>query len=130
MPKTKANDVEIEYKTIGDSNSKPLLLIAGLGSQMYAWSDEMCNNLVNKGFFVIRFDNRDVGLSTKFGQAGIPDFSANSENYKYPTFFSVSRISSKMIEMIWLLVKSETSYPFEISLNMWGVLLFQVLFPS
>lgn len=74
MPKTNVNNVEIEYETIGNPNSKPLLLIAGLGSQMYAWSDEMCNNLANKGFFVIRFDNRDVGLSTKFGHAGIPDF--------------------------------------------------------
>ena len=80
MPKTNSTNTntdtntEIEYETLGDPTSKPLLLIAGLGSQMYAWSDEMCNALVKEGFFVIRFDNRDVGLSTKFGDAGIPDF--------------------------------------------------------
>jgi len=74
MAKLKSNNVEIEYETIGDPNSEPLLLIAGLGSQMYAWSDEMCNNFADKGFFVIRFDNRDVGLSTKFDDAGMPDF--------------------------------------------------------
>lgn len=74
VPKTTFNNIEIEYETIGDPKLKPLLLIAGLGSQMYAWSDEMCNDLANNGFFVIRFDNRDVGLSTKFGDAGIPDF--------------------------------------------------------
>jgi pimeloyl-ACP methyl ester carboxylesterase len=74
MPKANVNNVEIEYETVGDPKSKPLLLIAGLGSQMYAWSDEMCNILAKKGFFVIRFDNRDVGLSTKLGNTGIPNF--------------------------------------------------------
>lgn len=74
MPKVKVNDVEIEYDIIGDPTSKPILLIAGLGSQLLAWSDEICENLANYGFFVIRFDNRDVGLSTKFKEAGILDF--------------------------------------------------------
>jgi pimeloyl-ACP methyl ester carboxylesterase len=74
MPKTHVNNVEIEYETLGKPTSKPLLLIAGLGSQMYAWSDEMCNDFLDNGFFVIRFDNRDAGLSTKLGHAGIPDF--------------------------------------------------------
>ena len=73
MPKAYINDIEIAYETIGDPNSKPLLLIAGLGSQLLAWSDEICEILANNGFFVIRFDNRDVGLSTKFDSAGIPD---------------------------------------------------------
>ena len=74
MPKANVNNVEIEYETFGDSVSKPLLLIAGLGSQMLAWSDEMCENFANRGFFIIRFDNRDVGLSTKFEDAGLPNF--------------------------------------------------------
>jgi len=81
MPKTKGNIVEIEYETIGDPNSKPLILIAGLGSQMIAWSDEICENLANHDFFVIRFDNRDVGLSTKFEDAGIPDIMEISAAY-------------------------------------------------
>ena len=74
MPKANVNNIEIEYETIGDPISKPLLLIAGLGSQLLAWSDEMCESLANHGFFVIRFDNRDVGLSTKFEDAGLPNF--------------------------------------------------------
>jgi len=74
MPKAKVNNIEIEYETIGDPISKPLLLIAGLGSQMLAWSDEMCESFANRGFFVIRFDNRDIGLSTKLEDAGMPDF--------------------------------------------------------
>ena len=74
MPKAKVNDIEIEYETFGDPNSKPLLLIAGLGSQLLAWPDYLYESLVKEGFFVIIFDNRDVGLSTKFDDAGIPDF--------------------------------------------------------
>jgi pimeloyl-ACP methyl ester carboxylesterase len=81
MPKTNVNNIEIEYETIGDPVSKPLLLIAGLGSQMLAWSDEMCEILANRGFFVIRFDNRDVGLSTKLEDAGIPDMMEISAAY-------------------------------------------------
>ena len=81
MPKANVNNIEIEYETIGDPTSKPLLLIAGLGSQLLAWSDEICENLANIGFFVIRFDNRDVGLSTKFEDAGIPDMMEISAAY-------------------------------------------------
>ncbi|MBY9003567.1 MAG: alpha/beta hydrolase [Candidatus Lokiarchaeota archaeon] len=81
MPKVNVNQIEIEYETIGDPISKPLLLIAGLGSQLLAWSDEMCESLANLGFFVIRFDNRDIGLSTKFESAGIPDIMEISAAY-------------------------------------------------
>ncbi len=81
MPKAKANNITIEYETIGNPASKPLLLIAGLGSQLLAWSDEFCENLADNGFFVIRFDNRDVGLSTKFEDAGIPDMMEISAAY-------------------------------------------------
>ena len=83
MPKAKVNNIEIEYETIGDPVSKPLLLIAGLGSQLLAWTDEMCENLANHGFFVIRFDNRDIGLSTKFEDAGMPNFVEISAAYTH-----------------------------------------------
>ena len=81
MTKAIVNQIEIEYETIGDPVSKPLLLIAGLGSQLIAWSDEICRILADNGFFVIRFDNRDVGLSTKFDDLGIPDMMAISAAY-------------------------------------------------
>jgi pimeloyl-ACP methyl ester carboxylesterase len=73
MPKVKANNIEIEYDTFGDPSGKPLLLIMGLGSQMISWVPELCELFVQKGFYVIRFDNRDVGLSTKFDDAGVPN---------------------------------------------------------
>jgi pimeloyl-ACP methyl ester carboxylesterase len=81
MPKVNVNKITIEYETMGDPISKPLLLIAGLGSQLLAWSDEICEGLVDNGFFVIKFDNRDVGLSTKFEDAGIPDMMEISAAY-------------------------------------------------
>ena len=81
MPKSVVNKIKIEYETLGDPISKPLLLIAGLGSQMLAWSDEMCEIFANRGFFVIRFDNRDIGLSTKFEDAGLPDYVKISAAY-------------------------------------------------
>jgi len=71
MPKAKANNIEIEYDTFGESSSKPLLLVMGLSGQMILWEEEFCKKLVDKGFYVIRFDNRDVGLSTKFEEGGI-----------------------------------------------------------
>ncbi|MHA1930986.1 MAG: alpha/beta fold hydrolase [Promethearchaeota archaeon] len=73
MPKAKANDIEIEYETFGDPSDKPLLLINGLGSQMINWDEGFIQCLVEHGFFVIQFDNRDVGLSTKIEETGEPD---------------------------------------------------------
>jgi pimeloyl-ACP methyl ester carboxylesterase len=73
MPRVKANNIEIEYDTFGDPSSKPLLLIMGRRAQMIRWEKEFCEKFVEKGFYVIRFDNRDVGLSTKFYEASEPD---------------------------------------------------------
>jgi pimeloyl-ACP methyl ester carboxylesterase len=76
MPRLKANGIEIEYETFGDPKSTPLLLIGGLGSQLLSWDEEFCEQLRDRGFFVIRYDNRDAGLSTKFEAAGEPDLMA------------------------------------------------------
>jgi pimeloyl-ACP methyl ester carboxylesterase len=65
MPRARANAIELEYESIGDPHAPPLLLIMGLGSQMIVWPDELCRLLAAEGFRVIRYDNRDVGLSTK-----------------------------------------------------------------
>jgi len=65
-------DIELAYETFGDPGSTPLLLISGLGSQMISYADELCAGLAERDLFVIRFDNRDVGLSTHLHSAGIP----------------------------------------------------------
>ncbi|MBW2091969.1 MAG: alpha/beta fold hydrolase [Deltaproteobacteria bacterium] len=73
MPNILANGIQIEYDTFGDRSLPPLLLINGLGSQMIRWEEEFCEQLSQQGFFLIRFDNRDVGLSTKFEEFGVPN---------------------------------------------------------
>ncbi len=73
MPNVSANGIQIEYETFGEPNSPPLLLIIGFASQLIFWDDELCEQLAQRGHYVIRFDNRDVGLSTKLEEAGVPD---------------------------------------------------------
>jgi pimeloyl-ACP methyl ester carboxylesterase len=59
------NGLEICYETFGDPDDPPLLLVMGLGGPMTWWSVELCSRLADRGFFVIRYDNRDVGRSTR-----------------------------------------------------------------
>ena len=65
-----ANGIELCYETFGDPSGEPLLLVMGLGAQMIAWPVELCDALVDRGFHVIRYDNRDVGRSTKIADVG------------------------------------------------------------
>ncbi len=60
-----AGDLELHYEDLGDVSDPPVLLVMGLGAQLVLWDDEFCQTLVDRGYRVIRFDNRDVGLSTK-----------------------------------------------------------------
>ncbi len=73
MAKVKANGLEFEYEAFGDHANPPLLLVMGLGAQMTTWPEPFCVMLANRGFYVIRYDNRDIGLSTKLDQPGVPD---------------------------------------------------------
>lgn len=73
MPNVKANGIQIEYETFGDSSSPALVLIMGLGGQMIYWDEEICKKLAKQNLYVIRFDNRDSGLSQKIVEAGVPD---------------------------------------------------------
>lgn len=74
MPQINANGIAIEYETHGDPANPPLLLIMGLGAQLTLWPIELVEALVARGFYVIRHDNRDIGLSEKFGHGGVPNF--------------------------------------------------------
>jgi len=66
------NGVEIAYQEIGGERGEPLLLVMGLGTQMLAWDEEFCAMLAERGFRVVRFDNRDIGHSTMLSAAGVP----------------------------------------------------------
>jgi len=69
-----SNGIQLCYETFGDRTNPPLILIMGLATQMIVWDDDFCNLLAARGFWVIRFDNRDIGMSTRFPKARTPSF--------------------------------------------------------
>src|SRR5688572_16394551 len=62
------NGIEICYQTFGERSARPLLLVMGLGGPMTWWPVDLCRRLAGEGFFVIRYDNRDTGRSTRLRQ--------------------------------------------------------------
>jgi pimeloyl-ACP methyl ester carboxylesterase len=74
MPRAAINGIDIHYETIGDPADPTMLLIMGLGAQMIGWPLELCEALAERGHHVIRYDNRDVGLSTHFDDQPVDMF--------------------------------------------------------
>ena len=70
----RVGDLDICYETFGDPGDPAMLLIMGLGTQMVAYHDEFCAQLADRGFYVIRHDNRDIGRSTHLDAAPVPSF--------------------------------------------------------
>jgi pimeloyl-ACP methyl ester carboxylesterase len=70
--RARVGEIELCYGTFGERANPPLLLVMGLGSQMVVWEDAFCERLAGRGFWVIRFDNRDVGRSTILNQLPVP----------------------------------------------------------
>jgi pimeloyl-ACP methyl ester carboxylesterase len=104
MTQAAANGIQIEYDTIGESSSRPLLLIMGVGCQMICWDDQLCLRLAEKGFYVIRFDNRDTGFSTKFDAAGRPDlmdaFSTILKGQKIEPVYTIEDMADDSIGLL------------------------------
>lgn len=71
-----ANGIRLEVDERGPASGEPLVMIMGLGMQLVAWPEGLVDQLVARGFRVIRFDNRDVGLSQPFDQLGVPNLAA------------------------------------------------------
>lgn len=76
MPQAPTNGIFVEYESHGPADAEPVLLIMGLGTQMTRWPAPLYGKLVDRGLRVIRFDNRDVGLSAKLDDAGPVDMTA------------------------------------------------------
>jgi pimeloyl-ACP methyl ester carboxylesterase len=76
-----ANGVRLEVEDHGSSQGEPLLLVMGLGMQLLGWHEDLVALLVARGFRVIRFDNRDIGLSQGFDEAGVPNLALDSLRY-------------------------------------------------
>jgi pimeloyl-ACP methyl ester carboxylesterase len=77
MPRVQANGIEIEVESFGRARDPAILLIMGLGGQMVLWPDDFCARLADAGYRVVRFDNRDIGLSTKLDHLGKPPLLRN-----------------------------------------------------
>ena len=73
MPRRHANGIDIEYDTFGSPTDPALLLIMGLSMQLTGWEPELCTRFADRGFHVIRFDNRDMGLSSHLDSAPVPN---------------------------------------------------------
>lgn len=81
--KLAANGISLEVEDHGSPQGEPLLLVMGLGMQLTAWPDELVQMLVARGFRVIRFDNRDVGLSQGFDALGVPNLAVAAMKYAF-----------------------------------------------
>jgi pimeloyl-ACP methyl ester carboxylesterase len=71
--RAKVGALDLEYETFGDGGAPPLLLVQGFAQQLIRWDERFCERLASLGFRVVRFDNRDVGLSTKLESAPLPN---------------------------------------------------------
>ena len=76
-----ANGIALEVEDHGSPNGEPLLLIMGLGMQLVAWQTGFVDRLVARGYRVIRFDNRDIGLSQRFDHLGVPNLALDALRY-------------------------------------------------
>jgi pimeloyl-ACP methyl ester carboxylesterase len=88
IQRARVGDLEIAYETFGDAGDPPVLLVMGLATQMIGWPDDFCRALADRGLYVIRFDNRDIGLSTHLHDAGAPNilaiFGGDTSSVAYP----------------------------------------------
>jgi proline iminopeptidase len=81
VPPIAVDGLALEYESLGDPGHPAILLVMGLGVQMILWPDAFCEMLVAKGFRVVRFDNRDIGLSSKLDHLGMPDIGRQAVRY-------------------------------------------------
>jgi pimeloyl-ACP methyl ester carboxylesterase len=86
MPQVTANGITFEYDSFGDPTDPPVLLVMGLGAQMTTWDEEFCEALAQRGLHVVRYDNRDVGLSTRLDHLGVPDVLAIMRGEARPAY--------------------------------------------
>ena len=104
MPRAYANGIEIAYDTFGKPEDRPLILIMGLSCQLVAWPEGFCKKLAARGHFVIRFDNRDVGLSSKLDDLGVPDifeiFAAAQKGKAVVSPYSLSEMAADTVGLM------------------------------
>lgn len=103
--RAQANGIELEYETFGTESSPPLVLIMGLGAQMVRWPDSLIEGLVGSGFRVIRFDNRDCGMSTLIEAGGIPELAKILSQEQKPPY-TLSDMALDVVGLLdWLQIR-------------------------
>ena len=100
IPRASAGAVELAYETFGDPADAPVLLVMGLGTQMLAWPDGFCRLLADGGLFVIRFDNRDIGLSTHLHDAPPPDVMAAMTGDTSSASYTLSDMAADTVALL------------------------------
>jgi pimeloyl-ACP methyl ester carboxylesterase len=117
------NGIEIVYDTFGVSSASPILLIADLGEQLIAWDERFCAQLAARGYWVIRFDNRDAGLSTTFGDAAVPDvpalYQAMAQEDSVPSLYTLTDMAN---DALGLLAALEISSANVVGFSMGGMI--------
>ena len=95
-----ANQIKIAYESFGNRSDPAMLLLMGLGQQMIAWNDALCRMLAASGYWVIRFDNRDVGLSSKFNEAGVPKILALMQGESIEVPYTLNDMASDAVGLL------------------------------
>ncbi|MCK9307618.1 MAG: alpha/beta fold hydrolase [Methanoculleus sp.] len=98
------DNITIFYEVFGPADRETVLLIAGAGAQMTMWSNGLCAELVERGYRVVRFDNRDTGLSTHLDHLGRPDwvefFTAASEGRPPPVPYTITDMANDSVGLL------------------------------
>jgi pimeloyl-ACP methyl ester carboxylesterase len=92
--------IDIAYERFGDPGSPPVLLVMGLGTQMLGWPDGFCEALAGRGFHVIRFDNRDIGLSSHLTDAPPPDVRAALQGDSSTASYTLSDMAGDVVGLL------------------------------
>jgi pimeloyl-ACP methyl ester carboxylesterase len=96
----RVGDIDIAYETFGDPSSPALLLVMGLATQMIAWHDDFCAELADRGFHVIRFDNRDVGRSSAMRHIPVPTLRQLALRSKQAAGYTLSDMAADAVGLL------------------------------
>ncbi|MEP7107368.1 MAG: alpha/beta hydrolase [Ferruginibacter sp.] len=92
--------IDIAYQRFGKDDAPPVFLLMGAGAQMISWADGFCSELVNRNLQIIRFDNRDIGLSTHIENVPVPDYEAASKGDFSTVPYSLSDMAADVVGLM------------------------------